>query len=190
MPHLPKPIISFTARYNGISNKLTTETLLSSPFEMNSTTNLLEMAACAKKYIGLWDTGATNSVISQKIVDECGLKPIGMALVHSATESKHCEVYLISMFLPNKLVLPQVRVTKGVLTACDLLIGMDIINQGDFAVTHHNGKTTFSFRYPSMEEIDFVTQKPEPLHSYKVGRNDPCPCGSGKKYKKCCGLTA
>jgi hypothetical protein len=22
----------------------------------------------------------------------------------------------------------------------------------------------------------------------KVGRNDPCPCGSGKKYKKCCEL--
>ena len=22
----------------------------------------------------------------------------------------------------------------------------------------------------------------------KVGRNDPCPCKSGKKYKKCCGL--
>ena len=21
----------------------------------------------------------------------------------------------------------------------------------------------------------------------KIGRNDPCPCGSGKKYKKCCG---
>ncbi|NQT67029.1 MAG: SEC-C domain-containing protein [Actinobacteria bacterium] len=21
----------------------------------------------------------------------------------------------------------------------------------------------------------------------RVGRNDPCPCGSGKKYKKCCG---
>lgn len=24
--------------------------------------------------------------------------------------------------------------------------------------------------------------------SSKVGRNDPCPCGSGKKYKKCCGI--
>ena len=23
----------------------------------------------------------------------------------------------------------------------------------------------------------------------KIGRNDPCPCGSGKKYKKCCGRT-
>ena len=26
-----------------------------------------------------------------------------------------------------------------------------------------------------------------PVKSQKVGRNDPCPCGSGKKYKKCCG---
>jgi uncharacterized protein YecA (UPF0149 family) len=24
----------------------------------------------------------------------------------------------------------------------------------------------------------------------KVGRNDPCPCGSGKKFKKCCGAGA
>jgi preprotein translocase subunit SecA len=24
----------------------------------------------------------------------------------------------------------------------------------------------------------------------KVGRNDPCPCGSGKKFKNCCGRTA
>ena len=27
----------------------------------------------------------------------------------------------------------------------------------------------------------------EPMRVKKVGRNDPCPCGSGKKYKKCCG---
>lgn len=27
----------------------------------------------------------------------------------------------------------------------------------------------------------------EPRQVEKVGRNDPCPCGSGKKYKKCCG---
>ena len=28
-----------------------------------------------------------------------------------------------------------------------------------------------------------------PVRSEKVGRNDPCPCGSGKKYKRCCLLT-
>ena len=27
-----------------------------------------------------------------------------------------------------------------------------------------------------------------PVRVTKVGRNDPCPCGSGKKYKRCCGL--
>jgi preprotein translocase subunit SecA len=33
------------------------------------------------------------------------------------------------------------------------------------------------------------TGKPQPKvnKEKKVGRNDPCPCGSGKKYKKCCG---
>jgi len=27
-------------------------------------------------------------------------------------------------------------------------------------------------------------------HAQNIGRNDPCPCGSGKKYKKCCGKNA
>jgi len=30
-------------------------------------------------------------------------------------------------------------------------------------------------------------RKPKKREAVKVGRNDPCPCGSGKKYKKCCG---
>jgi preprotein translocase subunit SecA len=40
-------------------------------------------------------------------------------------------------------------------------------------------------------EADQSDQKPKPIHRVapKVGRNDPCPCGSGKKYKKCCGST-
>lgn len=32
-----------------------------------------------------------------------------------------------------------------------------------------------------------VTVPPKKSGSLKIGRNDPCPCGSGKKYKKCCG---
>ena len=31
------------------------------------------------------------------------------------------------------------------------------------------------------------TIKKQPKKSEKIGRNDPCPCGSGKKYKQCCG---
>ena len=41
------------------------------------------------------------------------------------------------------------------------------------------------------EEAAFVPPKaapaPRSVSHQKVGRNDPCPCHSGKKYKKCCG---
>ena len=41
---------------------------------------------------------------------------------------------------------------------------------------------------PAKERDDFLERKPTPfLRTEKqVGRNDPCPCGSGKKFKKCC----
>lgn len=39
------------------------------------------------------------------------------------------------------------------------------------------------FSGPSLEAVAVSTVK----KGDKVGRNDPCPCGSGKKYKKCCG---
>lgn len=35
--------------------------------------------------------------------------------------------------------------------------------------------------------IEEVENKPQIDLSQKIGRNDPCPCGSGKKFKKCCG---
>ena len=34
---------------------------------------------------------------------------------------------------------------------------------------------------------DNRTKQPAKVSGRKVGRNDPCPCGSGKKYKHCCG---
>ena len=40
------------------------------------------------------------------------------------------------------------------------------------------------------EDGEFVGEKPIVREEPKIGRNDPCPCGSGKKYKKCCGKGA
>ena len=34
---------------------------------------------------------------------------------------------------------------------------------------------------------DKSDMKKTPKRVKKIGRNDPCPCGSGKKYKNCCG---
>ena len=40
------------------------------------------------------------------------------------------------------------------------------------------------------EDGELIGEKPIVREEPKVGRNDPCPCGSGKKYKKCCGAKA
>jgi preprotein translocase subunit SecA len=44
-----------------------------------------------------------------------------------------------------------------------------------------------SYSYSAPEKEAKPVSKPTVRKSEKVGRNDPCPCGSGKKYKKCCG---
>ena len=52
-------------------------------------------------------------------------------------------------------------------------------------------------RLPSLVQLiaaywrdpDLRMPRREPVRSAKIGRNDPCPCGSGKKYKKCCAGT-
>ena len=39
-----------------------------------------------------------------------------------------------------------------------------------------------------ISDLEILLNWPTPqVTEKKVGRNDPCPCGSGKKYKKCCG---
>jgi uncharacterized protein len=46
-----------------------------------------------------------------------------------------------------------------------------------------------SYRYfRAQRRVNASAHRSEPRRSTpKVGRNDPCPCGSGRKYKKCCG---
>jgi uncharacterized protein YecA (UPF0149 family) len=51
---------------------------------------------------------------------------------------------------------------------------------GEYA---HLGRSIYQARL-EMGDLD-----QEPLRHIKIGRNDPCPCGSGKKFKKCCGPT-
>jgi uncharacterized protein len=45
--------------------------------------------------------------------------------------------------------------------------------------------------FRAQREADLGVHAPDPRRkASKVGRNDPCPCASGKKYKKCCGETS
>ena len=63
--------------------------------------------------------------------------------------------------------------------------GVQIVNRRDDEVIETQlSQAAQTFKAPS-EDDDTVSS---PIHNgEKIGRNDPCPCGSGKKYKHCCG---
>ena len=58
---------------------------------------------------------------------------------------------------------------------------------GEFCNHHELSKFVKEDGEWKFADGEFVGEKPVVREEPKVGRNDPCPCGSGKKYKKCCG---
>lgn len=64
-------------------------------------------------------------------------------------------------------------------------------------INMHNAKADWLYNLPEWDGVRTLEQRKELTKQYRaekifvapptVGRNDPCPCGSGKKYKKCCG---
>lgn len=190
-------ISNFTMQANGKLREIITDVSIFDAIHGEITTNADPRVLNTK---ALWDTGATNCVITPSCAQALNLKPIGVAQTMHAGGISLANVYLINIMLPNGVGIKDIRFTE-----CSeqggsfgIIIGMDIITRGDFAITNVNGKTTFSFRIPSIGTIDFVDegQKMKKAQTKgtaatkkekKVGRNDPCPCGSGKKYKNCHG---
>lgn len=117
----------------------------------------------------IWDTGATASVITSKVAKALDLEPIGMTEVHTAGGVRICNVYIVDLLLPNEVFIPNVQVTEADMTTNDVLIGMDIITLGDFALTNFGGKTRFTFSIPSTRVIDFVQEGREQKMGQKSG---------------------
>lgn len=147
---------AFTLKSQGILNMLKTDTLVLSTVR-NSKNDYTP-----KMWRGLWDTGASNSSITQRIVDDLSLIPVGKSNVSTANGIVPVNTYCIDIGLPNGVTV------KNVIVSCcelgsdiDVLIGMDIIKHGDFSITNINNKTTFSFRIPSTKEIDYVKESRE-----------------------------
>ena len=173
-------VFAFTTSYNYISNKL-----------MNSVIAIYNDKTYESN-LAQWDTGATNTCISKTVVEQLGLTPLGKVENQTASGIETVNQYRIDIKLPNGMLIKDVFVIDSEIGnhGIDFLIGMDIINLGDFSVSNFDGKTTFTFRIPSTATTDYVKliNGTTPVKkSDKIQPNAPCPCGSGKKYKKCCG---
>lgn len=108
---------------------------------------------------GIWDTGASASVITKNTAMRLGLKPVSIARVRGVHGEHDANVYVVEIFLQDG----QISLTASV-TECDelsgdgsigVLIGMDIIQMGDFCVSHEMGRTFVSFVKPSQGAVDF-----------------------------------
>lgn len=174
---------SFKIEYPGVVNKLLSHCVVCRAFNPTVPNRPL-----GRQYNAIWDTGATNSVITNKVAKELGLVPIGFTEVnHAEGVSHNVPVYLVNIELPNQVGFPMMRVTEGILGDVDVLIGMDIIQSGDFKIENGGGKTAFTYSVPPANPIPIVKPSAPIVKEKAPGRNDPCPCGSGKKYKNCCG---
>ena len=153
---------AFTMRYNGLTSILFTRIFITEAFDPSNQTVRPDL----REYKCIWDTGATNSVITSKVITDLRLQPTGKALCHHAGGQTLQNTYLVAIKLPNEVGFPSVKVTEGKVPGFDVLIGMDIIGVGDFAVTKEDGKTVLSCQYPSVKTIDFVKRiqagKPAP----------------------------
>jgi hypothetical protein len=185
---LPK-FLACTIKHSGMTNKIITRVKICQAFHPTKPPSppypFHEVSA-------LWDTGATNSVITKATVTALSLIPTGVTEVHHAGgRTENVNTYMVNFILPNTVGVYGVRVSEcsEVHGNAGAIIGMDIICTGDFSITNVGGKTCMSFRTPSIDTIDYVqeAQRLKASLNVKIGRNDPCHCGSGKKYKKCHG---
>lgn len=131
------------------------------------------------EYQALWDTGATGTSITKEVIGMLGLKPVTQIEVFNAHgESKIKDAFLVNITFPCNIMVNGITAAEGSFgSGIGVLVGMDIIRLGDFAISNFKGKTAFSFRIPTYSKVE--------LDPPMLGRNDPCPCGSGMKYKKC-----
>ena len=104
----------------------------------------------------IWDTGATRTCITERVAAKLGLKAIDETTNRTAGGRRKAGVYLVNLRLPNRVVFPVLRVTDGIIEGADVLIGMDVIGKGDFAVTNSEGETWMTFSLPSIRRLDFV----------------------------------
>jgi hypothetical protein len=109
----------------------------------------------------LWDTGATMTCIKPSLQDRLKLRP--SELVKPITMSGidgDADGTLVSIWLTPNFVIELCPVyTADFPGDQELLIGMDIIGMGDFAICNADGKTSFSFAIsPFPDRINFANK--------------------------------
>ena len=66
---------------------------------------------------------------------------------------QNTSTYYVDLIVPGEMIFKTLEVTEGELEYVDVLIGMDVISQGDFSISNGNNETVVAFRSPAGEPI-------------------------------------
>lgn len=94
----------------------------------------------------LWDTGATVTVISELLVHRLGLIPTDFMKVSGYDGRPQMRnVYKIDVVINDEIRFNRINAIDAPLITTDMLLGMDIIGEGDFHLTHEEDSLVLSF---------------------------------------------
>lgn len=107
----------------------------------------------------VWDTGATRTCVSTVLAEKLGLESRGTSTAITPSGRDVFPSFLVNLELPNGVTVNDLKVvgTQIHKQRLGVLIGMDVITQGDFAVSCKAGRTQFTFRMPSVEDADYTS---------------------------------
>ena len=108
---------------------------------------------------GVWDTGATYTTLDLSLVRKLGLTVIRWITSHTVNGPRKAGVYVVNLYITDKLPFYSFPVIDGETLGGEVLIGMDIIATGDFAISRYPNQPRFSFRHPSQARIDFTPRR-------------------------------
>ena len=127
-----------------------TESYIYSPVDLSTNSEIKRV----KVVRSLWDTGASISLISTRVAKVLALKSIGKTGVSGYNDGVDVkDTFCVHIGLPTGDIVTNIMAMEFDSDEYDVVIGMDVICMGDFVITNKDGKTTFSFRIPSEEEI-------------------------------------
>ena len=141
-----------TRKYDVKVDCIVTECYIYAPVDLSSCKDIKRV----KVVRSLWDTGASVSLISARVAKVLGLVSIGKSGVSGYNEGIDVkDTYCVHVGLPTGDIVTNIMAMEFDSDEYDAVIGMDVIGKGDLAITNLNDRTTFSFRIPSEEVIDF-----------------------------------
>ncbi len=141
---------AFTINYGQIVESVVTECIVS-----NVDVGDNSKQSNGERCLAIWDFGATSSIITRNIMDKLKLQPVGVCQVTGIHGTEDEYTYYVDLMVPGEMTFKTLEVTEGELEDVDVLIGMDVISQGDFCISNGNNETVVAFRSPAGEPIIF-----------------------------------